>query len=152
MQRISSNFTLFLKLFLPTVWIVFFTVFTVALFLVDEQELPFLTSPIFKYSFLVGYLLFFALIYFTLMQLKRVELGSDCYYVTNYFKTYRLIYDDIESIHIIPLGRLQVITIRLKAKGSFGKKIQFLANRQLYELFMASNPEVNAIFSKLYKS
>jgi hypothetical protein len=142
MQRVSSNFTVFFKLFLPTVWIVFFTIFTISIFTIDSNTLPFLTSPIFKYPFLVAYLLFFALIYFTIMQLKRVEMGPDCYYVSNYLKTYRLVYDDIESVSSIPLFRLQIMTFKLKAKSSFGNKITFLASQQLYEIFGQSNPEV----------
>lgn len=142
MQRVSSNFTVFLKLFIPTAWIVFFTVFTALLFIVSEQQLPLLTSPPVKYSFLAGYLIFFALLYFTIMQLKRVEMAADCYVVTNYLKTYRLVYEDIASVKIIPLGKLQVITFGLVAKGSFGKKITFLANKQLYELFLSSHPDV----------
>jgi hypothetical protein len=88
------------------------------------------------------YLLFFALLYFTVMQLKRVEMGQDCYYVSNYLKTYRLVYEDIESVSTIPLFRLQIMTFKLKAKGSFGKKITFLASKQLLEIFYESNPEV----------
>jgi hypothetical protein len=113
--------------------------------------LPFLTSPVFKYPFLLGYILFFALLYFTVMQLKRVELSPDSYYVSNYLKTFRLVYEDIEKISIIPLGRLQLITFRLKAKGSFGKKITFLASKQLYELFMKANPDVKTKLTSLVK-
>jgi len=142
MQRVSSNLTVFFKLFIPTVWIVFFSTFTAALFFIDGRSLPFLTSPLFKYPFLLGYILFFTLLYYTVMQLKRVELGPDSYYVSNYLKSFRLVYDDVEKISIIPIGRLQLITFSLKAKGSFGKKITFLASKQLYELFMKANPEV----------
>ncbi len=142
MQRVSSNLTLFFKLFIPTVWIVFFTVFTLTLFVVDEQQIPFLTSPMFKYPFLAAYLLFFALIYFSIMQLKRVEMGPEYYYVSNYFKTFRLVYEDIESINIIGLDRLQIMTFHLKAKGSFGKKITFLGSKNLYNSFLDENPDV----------
>jgi len=151
MQRVSSNFTVFFKLFLPTVWIVFFTIFTISILTIDSQTLPFLTSPVFKYPFLIMYLLFFALIYFTIMQLKRVEMGAEYYYVSNYLKTYRLVYEDIDSISIIPLFRVEIITFRLKAKGSFGKKITFLASKQLYELFLESQPEVASLLKSVTK-
>lgn len=144
MIRVSSNFTLFFKLFIPTVWIVFFTLFTGALFLADPQQLPFLTSPIFKYPFLLGYILFFALLRYTLMPLKRVEMGPDCYYVSNYFATYRLSYDDIDSIRIYPLGRLQMMVFDLKGKGSLGSKISFLASRQLFAIFCTQYPEAGS--------
>lgn len=151
MQRVSSNFTVFYKLFLPTVWIVFFTIFTISIFTIDSHTLPFLTSPYFKYPFLFGYLLFLTLIYFTVIQLKRVEMGSDCYYVSNYLKTFRLVYDDIESVSIIPLVRLQVMTFRLKAKGSFGKKITFLASKQLFEIFENSQPDIATYLKSITK-
>jgi hypothetical protein len=150
MQRVSSNLTIFFKLFIPTVWIVFFSIFTASIFLVNEQTIPLLTSPAFRYPFLAVYIIFLLLIYFTLIQLKRVELDDHAYYVSNYFKTFKLIYEDIESISIVPLSRLQLTTFRLKAKGSFGKKITFLASKQLWDLFLDAHPDVkNHLLSKV---
>ena len=40
------------------------------------------------------------------------------------------------------LGPLMWVTYKLKAKGSFGKKITFLANTQLYNMFMNDHPEI----------
>ncbi|MBK9736617.1 MAG: hypothetical protein IPO92_17320 [Saprospiraceae bacterium] len=142
----SSNLTLVLKLFLPTLWIVFFSTFTIALFITDEEDLPFLTSPYFKYPFLVIFLIFLTLLYITFLKLKRIEMGPECYYVSNYLRTFRLIYDDIENINSINLGRFRWVTFYLKAKGSFGKKITFLINKQLFEIFLAEHKEVNQKF------
>ncbi|MBK9150805.1 MAG: hypothetical protein IPM26_07310 [Saprospiraceae bacterium] len=144
MQRVSSNLTVFFKLFLPTVWIVFFGVFTLAIFLTENTQIPFLTSNIFRFSFLAFYLFFLSLIYLTLLQLKRVELGPDHYHVSNYFKTYRLYYHDIASVNIIPLGRLKIITFTLKSKSSFGRKIHFLTSSFLWNHFMDHHPHVAA--------
>jgi len=151
MQRVSSNLTIFFKLFIPTVWGVFFSIFTLTLFIIDENTLPFLTSPIFKYPFLAAFLFFLTLVYFTLLQLKRVEMGPEYYIVSNYFKTFRLIYEDIVRIDIIPIGPLQVVTFRLRAKGSFGKKITFLASKNLYESFLQEHPEVAKFLDNLKK-
>lgn len=144
MFRVSSNLTVFFKLFLPTVWIVFFTTFTASLFLADDGQLPLLTSPAFKYPFLGVFVIMFVILYFTLLQLKRVELGEDAYIVTNYLKTYRLIYDDIDKITVIPLLGLQIVIFRLKARSSFGKRIVFLASRYLYDNFMSTHPDIAA--------
>lgn len=76
-------------------------------------------------------------------------MGMDFYTATNYFKTYRLSYEDIERIQTIPLGRLKVITFRLKAKGSFGNKITFLASTQLLDIFLNSQPQVKEKFNYL---
>lgn len=145
MQRVSSNLTLFLKLFLPTMWIVFFTTFGVMLFIIDEYKLPLLTSAYFKYPYLLVFFIFFALLYFTFIQLKRVEMDTEYYYVSNYMKTYRLLFDDIASVDKIKLGPVIWVTYKLKAKGSFGKKITFLANTELYNMFMNDHPEIAQI-------
>lgn len=151
MHRVSSNFTLFFKLFLPTSWIVFFGTFTVALFLIDQGQLPFLTSPYFKYPFLGVFLFFLFLLYISIIQLKRVELGDDSYYVSNYLKTFRLVYEDIDSIDMINLGRLKWITFKLKSTGSFGLKIKFLASSQLYQIFMDDHPSVASMLKEKVK-
>jgi len=142
MYRVSSNLTVFFKLFLPTVWTVFFSAFTASLFLASEDQLPFLTSPSFKYPFLAVFILLFLVLYFTLIQLKRVEMGADFYVVTNYFKSYRLIYEDIEKVSVTPFFGLRIIVFRLRAKGSFGNKIVFLSSKFLYESFLESHPEI----------
>ncbi|MBK8516267.1 MAG: hypothetical protein IPL55_08255 [Saprospiraceae bacterium] len=85
------------------------------------------------------------------MQLKRVELAEDFYYVSNYFKTYKMVYDEISSINMINLGGLQLIFFRLNAKGSFGNKIVFLASRQLMRIFLDSHPEVEKILTSKQK-
>ncbi|MFZ1751640.1 MAG: hypothetical protein WAU01_15685 [Saprospiraceae bacterium] len=149
MQRVSSNLTLFLKLFIPTTWIVFFTVFTAALFMIDDKQLPFLTSPVFKYPFLLVYIIFFLLLYFTVIQLKRIELGPEFYIATNYFKTYRLSYQDIRKVSILGLGPWKIVKFGLAAKSSFGKNIVFLADSELYDLFLHTNPDVQNLLKEL---
>ena len=149
MHRVSSNLTVFFKFFLPTVWIVFFGTFTAAIFMTDNTQLSFLTTPLFRFSFLGAYLFFLILIYFSVVQLKRVEMGAEHFIVSNYFKTYRLRYEDIESVSIIPFFRLSIITFRLRARSSFGKKITFLASTFLWNNFLSTHPEVDETFSKL---
>jgi hypothetical protein len=144
-HRVSSNITLFLKLFIPTAWGVFFTLFTASIFIIDEVTLPFLTAPVFKFPFLAAYLLFFFLMYKTLMQLKRVELGEEYYVVSNYFKTYRFFYKDIQSIDTIHLGRLQLVTFTLTLPGSLGKRIHFLASKSLWNLCLTEYPVIKQV-------
>lgn len=149
MHRISSNLTILLKIFIPTVWVVFFTTILIVIFTVNSQTLPVLTSTGFRIGYVIFYVIFLTIIYFSIFQLKRVEFGEDSYIVTNYLKTYRLIYEDIEQVNITELGRLKLIKLKLKAKGSFGKTISFLASSKLYEIFMHSHPNVEEIFNSL---
>lgn len=149
MQRVSSNITIFLKFFLPTTWFVFFTTFTISLHTIEPSLLPVLTEPIFKYTFTALYLIFFIIIYFTIFQLKRVELAPDYYVVTDYFKTIRLIYKDIDKVSYIDMGRFSLVTFYLKSKSTFGRKISFIASSYLLTSFLEVNPTVKEMFLTL---
>lgn len=83
------------------------------------------------------------------MQLKRVEMASDSYVVSNYFKTIKLYYHDIHSISTTPFFGLQITIFKLKGKSSFGNKIVFLASTQLWNFFLESHPEVKANLDQL---
>ncbi|MCB9328984.1 MAG: hypothetical protein H6572_09900 [Lewinellaceae bacterium] len=54
--RISSNWTLFFVIFIPTMWITFFGSLTLGFLLVDEEELPYF---MWGNSFKVGLIVFF---------------------------------------------------------------------------------------------
>ncbi len=63
-------------------------------------------------------------------------------YVSDYFKTFKYPFTDIESItdsKVLP-GRIYKIT--LKSKGTFGKEISFLASRKLWDDFVVEHPQV----------
>ena len=87
-QRISSNWTLFLKIFLPTFWFVFYGAIVIALFVASENQMAISMSM--KIGVLVFYLSGSLVLYYTFMDLKRVEYDKDFLYVTNYFKTVRV--------------------------------------------------------------
>ena len=142
MHRISSNSTLFLKIFLPTFWMVFFGIFTIAICFVSE--VPFygsIPANVFKICTVAFFLAGSALLYFSLMQLMRVELDSQYLYASNYFKTYRYPYDSIEKIIERDLGLFHLTSIYLKEQGRFGKKISFLLDEEMWRDFLKKNPE-----------
>ncbi len=144
MVRVSSNFTIVLKLFIPTAWITFFGLMTVAFLFVDNGFLPFGGGPVVRFGFLTIFLFFLALIYFFLLPLKRVDMGKDGIYVSNYFKTYRYQFLDIESISEQDLLFRKLGTIKLKQKGKFGKKIRFLVSPVHYRDFINDHPDLFA--------
>lgn len=127
MLRLSSNMTLVLKVFIPTFWIVFFTLFLIAIFISDSEALPLFHFPLYRYGFVAFYLLFLAFLYFTFIQLKRVDMDSESIYVTNYIKTYRYPLADIKSFKMVDNIIFKLGIIELHAKGKFGKKIYFYA-------------------------
>lgn len=136
MVRISSDWTLFYKFFLPTVWTVFFGVFlVVAWFFVP---MPF----VFRIGFLVFYLIGLLLMWMTFFRLKRVECTDEHLYVTNYFKTYRYTYDSLAKVTATDFGIFKVIGIRFNGVSAFGKKIYFLRRRRVWEEYCAVHPEL----------
>lgn len=141
MQRISSNWTLFLKVFFPTAWITFFSLLTIAVIFSGPGTLPFGGGIGFKITFVIGFLLFFAFLYFTVMKLKRVDFGEDGLYISNYIKTYRYAFNDIDLIDETNMLLFTLGKIVLKEKGSFGKKIFFLISPVHFKDILEKYPE-----------
>ena len=139
MVRLSSNLTLFFKLFIPTGWVSFFGLFTLVIFVVDTTDKPLLASTVFRLSFLAFFLIFFAIIYFTIFQLKRVEHKEGDIYVTDYFKTIKLPIENIHRISTLNLIIFKVVWFHLKTKGVFGKRIPFIAKKSNFKSFESTN-------------
>ena len=126
MNRLSSNWTLMLKLFIPIFWTVFFGAFVVAAYTSNPIEAPQIANPSFRLQstiFVLVGIVFFALTFF---RLKRVDADDKYIYISNYFKTYRYPADTIEKITIYNHLVLKAAHLRFKGKSSFGKKIIFI--------------------------
>lgn len=144
--RLSHNATLFLKIFFPTFWIVFFGLLIAAIFVVGGDELPVLASSVVKYPILVFFLVFLLLFYVTIMSLKRVDADGEYLYVSNYFKTYRYKLVDLDYTKESNFGLTNVIKIYLKEKGSFGKSMFFILNRPTFDDYLSHFPENHVYF------
>ncbi len=144
--RVSSSWTLFYKIFFPTGWIVFFGAFAVFL-LFDGFGSVYLPMAL-----RIGYIVFFVAglvtLWFTLMSFKRVEMDEDCFYVTNYFKTYKYSYDSIASINELDFIIMKVVVLRFVERSSFGRKIFFVARRSVWGNFVQSHPHLFAHLAK----
>ncbi len=139
--QISSNWTLVHKMFFPTMWLSFFGVFNLALFFYPMDD-TFIFSTRFKLTFLLGFIIFFLLMYFTVFRLKRVEFNPESWTTTNYLKTFQYKYEDIHKISITHIGLMRIATIHLKTKGSFGKKLPIILNKQVLDQFLNDYPEL----------
>ena len=148
MRRISSSVTLFLKVFLPTFWLVFFGAFTVAVLASGLGKAPLLGNWIFKLGVLLFYVVGAAILYFTLIRLKRVERDHENLYVTNYIKSIRYPLSDIQRISETNLILLHLGHITLKAPGTFGKRITFVQSRQKFEDYVAADPDLSQKIKK----
>lgn len=144
MERISSNSTLFFKIFFPSFWTVFFGAFTIAILFNPIPMFmgwPQLTTRI---IFVVLYLIGAVVIYLTIFQLKRVELSPSHLYLTNYVKHFQYVIEDIEVVQIHNYFLFSIGTLRLKNKGAFGREIRFMADRFRLKNYLSANPAVAA--------
>lgn len=143
MQRVSTNLTLFYKFFIPTFWIVLFGSVTAMVFISPSPAYGDIPGGRFRLGLLLFFLSGVLMLFFTLMRLKRVEMDDLYVYVTNYFKTFRYPYHNIEQIQESKFFFLRLVTISLKEKGFFGQKITFVASNRLYQRFWDSQPELH---------
>ena len=145
MTRVSSNLTLFFKVFLPVFWVVFFGASTIGVFFLEEEYVGDIPMFIFR----IGVLLFFILgvitLYFTFWQWKRVEMNTEHLIVSDYFKNYRYTWDSVESTEIRDWMLFKTIRITLKAKGAFGRKLTFMASGRNWKKFAEGKEELMSL-------
>jgi hypothetical protein len=136
MTRLSSDWTLFYKIFFPNVWIVFFgaaigiIVFSVIL------PLWLLIGIIALYLGVVVFL------WFTLMTFMRVEGTGEHLFVTNYFKTYRYTLESVRKITSFDALLFKVIVLHFHEKTSFGQRIAFIRRRDVWDEYLRTHPEL----------
>lgn len=147
MNRISSNATLFLKIFLPIFWAVFFGCFVLTVWFVPSVSWGVLSETGAKIALSLLYLFFLLFLYYTLFRLKRVELDDLFVYVYSYFKSVRYPYHMIESIKETQIGPWRLGHMRLKMDGSFGRDIYFLESKERVERQRSERNQFDKLFS-----
>lgn len=142
MQRVSTNFTLFYKFFIPIFWAVFFGSFVVAVLLLDPPRLMGMRDPVWK--IVVGglYILGLLILWWGLVRLKRVEMDEEFVYVTNYFKHARYPWHNIENVHARDWLLFHPVDITFYDAGYFGKKVTFVPSKTHYRDFRREKAEI----------
>ena len=142
MQQVSTSLTLFLKIFVPLFWTVIFSSFTMAVWFLDTSHFAGVPIQTFRYGITVFLFLGIAFFYFTILQLKRVEMDQTHIFVTNYFKNVRYPWSNVQKIEEQDFVIFRSIQIILKEPGTFGKKITFVASRRKFNSFIKENPHL----------
>jgi hypothetical protein len=135
MLRLSSDWTLIIKFFIPTVWMVFFGVLVLVILISFRLPLTYQIGMVVCYCF--GVLLLAG----TLMRLKRVEATDTHLYVTNYFKTYRYTFDSVSRITTFDLILWKLVRLHFREPTSFGRTVSFLRRKHVWEEFSATRLE-----------
>ena len=143
MHQVSSNLTLVLKIFIPTFWLVVFGLFGFVVWFTTYDVFGSIPATTFRIGYAVFYLLFILFFYFTIMNLKRVEMSDEGLFATNFFKHYRYSWESIEKITEAPFPFVRVVTITFKEKTSFGKKIHFIPSKKRFQDFLISHPKIS---------
>lgn len=141
MQRVSSNLTLALVIFLPVVWLTFFGALTLTFWFYQLDYYGTIPGPALRVGlllFMIASVLFF---YFANWKLKRVETDEHFIYVTNYVKHVRYPLHQVASVGKRDWKLFRTITIYLKVPGSFGSRITFIPSGRFFEEYIARHPE-----------
>ena len=141
MQRVSSQLTIVLRILLPTVWLTLILSITILLIYAVRGKAGLMANPIIWIALLLILGSGFAFIKFILWRLYRIDMDNQYFYISNYFKTFKYPYSDIDVIRESSVLPGRVFCIRLKSKGSFGKNIYFLASQVLWQDFISTHPD-----------
>lgn len=142
-QVVSTRWTLFLKLILPTLWTCFFGGMALAMLFVELQvNEPFspLTARLMMFSFAVSTV---GLLYLLFMRVKWVAMDAEHFYISNFFKSYKYTYDSVAAIEETKILWWRRITIHFHQPSAFGKSVFFIAS-YYWTYFLEKNPAVLA--------
>jgi hypothetical protein len=143
MHRLSSNATLFLKIFLPVFWTTILTGVTLVAWFGDESDFGGIPLTSFRWATLFTLIMGVAVFLILCWPLKRVESDGEKIYVSNYFRTAFYSWEqDVETYHEFRFIFLKIAIIELNGVGSFGRKMRFLPSKKLIKAFREQFPGV----------
>lgn len=125
---LSSNHTLFWRIFLPVFGTVILMGLMLAFWLTSEDNVYDPLIPLMWMRILLS-LLFLAwlyLVYRTIWRLKRVDANDTHLFATDYWTTVRYPWGDVERIEEQKRAGRRIVSLWLRAPGRFGQKISFL--------------------------
>ncbi|PHI20751.1 hypothetical protein CEQ90_06790 [Lewinellaceae bacterium SD302] len=141
LHRLSSNATLFYKIFLPVFWTTVVLLATLALWLAPEHYFGGLPLESLRWAMLLLLVAGSATFWLLFWPLKRVEANNEYVYVSNYFKAARYRWDtDVERLSERNLLLFRFGILELKGSGLFGSSVRFLVSKKLLESFRNDYP------------
>ncbi|WP_116125480.1 hypothetical protein [Lewinella sp. IMCC34183] len=136
MLRLSSNLTLFLKLFLPVFWTTIMVGVTLVAWFAPEHYFGGIPLQSLRYGVVFLLLMGVGTFWLALWPLKRVETNGEYLYVSNYFRTARYhLVEDVEEITENRFLFFKLATVRLRGPGTFGRNLRFLTSRKQFDTF-----------------
>lgn len=132
--QLSSNSTLFWRVFVPIFGTVFLAGFLIGFLLTAEEELYLPVSALWARLAVAALLLsWLLLVRRTLWRLKRIDADDAFLYVTNYWTTVRYPWSEVLRFEEKRRMGRRIIDLHLRAPGRFGQKISFLPGSYFFE-------------------
>lgn len=141
MQRLSTNLTLFLKIFIPVFWAVVLGLTTVMVWINPGQFAEQEGFISFRWAITFLFVTGMGAYSLAFLPLKRVEWDAEFLYATNYFKTVRYPWHNLAAFRQSRFLLFKFVTIELVTPGTFGKDIRFIASNRQLRKFQAEHPE-----------
>jgi hypothetical protein len=94
----------------------------------NPNDIPLLSNVFVKTAMVASYVIFILLMWFTIMNLKRVEADLGYIYVTNYYNSFRYLKTDISDIGTKDFFIFKITTLTMKEVTKMGKKIRFIGD------------------------
>lgn len=148
-RQISSSLTFIFRLFIPAFWLSFFGAAAIASVFSDKLTFP-------GYSALATRLALWGLLgstffifWKTFWRLHRIDVDEQYVFVTNFFKTARYKWVDVEKIELATSKGFAVSTLILRGEGIFGKNISFLISKNKLKAFLTEQPQLFDFFENL---
>ncbi|MEI6410071.1 MAG: hypothetical protein WCR52_11850 [Bacteroidota bacterium] len=125
--QMSSNSTLFWRVFIPIFGTVLLSGLMLGFFLSEEDEAHGALLPLMvvRVLMIVIMLFWFWVIKRSFLPIKRIDADDQYLFVTNYWTTVRYPWSEVERIEMKKQFGRPLYVLCLKAPGRFGQAIQF---------------------------
>jgi hypothetical protein len=140
-QRLSTNLTLFLKIFVPVFWAVVLGLTTILLWVNPSQLAQQEGFSNFRWAMTFLFATGLGAYSIAFLPLKRIEWDADFLYATNYFKTVRYPWHNLAGFQQSRFLLLTFVTVELREPGTFGRTIRFIASNRQLRKFKAEHPD-----------
>jgi hypothetical protein len=133
--QLSSNITLFWRIFLPIFGTIFLGAFTLAVWLLEDEPYTILYMPptIGRIVLTLLFLLWLYLSWRYFSKVRRIDASESHVYVSNYWNTASYPWEDIVHVHTFKKIGVSVAQFKLAGKGRFGDTISFLPGKHFLE-------------------
>ena len=135
-REISSGATLLYKFLIPFLFISIFGTVTLAIFCAAPGKTQIKAPEIgAKWQFLAGWLAFSAFLWWSGARLKKVCVGTDAIYVSNFRKEIRIPFEEVIEVTENRWLNIRPITIHFRHATAFGRRIVFMPMLHGWKVF-----------------